>query len=378
MLHYTLLSMIGSVLVFILVLSVLILIHECGHFFAARRMGIWVEEFGFGLPPRLIGKKIGETIYSINLLPFGGFVRLHGENGGEKITRSKEAFLNKSRKARVFVISAGVIMNFVLAIFAFSIVYSFSGIPMDTEKVKVVGVETGSPSYKAGIKEGDWVRQVDGEKVISTTEFIDLVNKKRGGEINLVIEREVSGKEKGINLSLVPRKDYPKDEGPLGVVITSTEIYFPPLWKRPFIGVYYGFKEALFWGKAIVLEFGKLLGNLFVGQIPKDIAGPVGIFALTSEVAKIGVLTLINFVGILSVNLAILNIIPFPALDGGRLLFIGVEALFNKKLAPKIEAGVNLVGMIILVLLFLIITAGDIKRLIVNKGISGFVDSFVK
>jgi len=370
--------MIGSVLVFILVLSVLILIHECGHFFAARRMGIWVEEFGFGLPPRLIGKKIGETIYSINLLPFGGFVRLHGENGGEKITRSKEAFLNKSRKARVFVISAGVIMNFVLAIFAFSIVYSFSGIPMDTEKVKVVGVETGSPSYKAGIKEGDWVRQVDGEKVISTTEFIDLVNKKRGGEINLVIEREVSGKEKGINLSLVPRKDYPKDEGPLGVVITSTEIYFPPLWKRPFIGVYYGFKEALFWGKAIVLEFGKLLGNLFVGQIPKDIAGPVGIFALTSEVAKIGVLTLINFVGILSVNLAILNIIPFPALDGGRLLFIGVEALFNKKLAPKIEAGVNLVGMIILVLLFLIITAGDIKRLIVNKGISGFVDSFVK
>lgn len=370
--------MVGSVLVFILVLSILVLIHECGHFFAARKMGIWVEEFGFGLPPRLIGKKIGETIYSINLLPFGGFVRLHGENGEEKITRSKEAFLNKSRKARAFVVSAGVIMNFVLAIFAFSIVYSFSGIPRDTERVKVIGVEADAPSYQAGIKEGDLIKQVDGKKVVSTTEFIDLVNKKKGEKINLTITRKVSGKEENVNLSLVPRKDYPKDEGPLGVVITSTEIYFPPLWERPFIGAYYGFKEALFWGKTIVLGFGELLGNLFVGQVPKDISGPVGIYALTSEAAKVGVLTLINFVGILSVNLAILNIIPFPALDGGRLFFIGIEAVFNKKLAPKIEAGINLAGMIILILLLLVITAGDIKKLIVNKGISGFVDSFVK
>ena len=370
--------MVESILVFVLVLSVLILIHEWGHFFAARKMGIWVEEFGFGLPPRLFGKKIGETVYSINLLPFGGFVRLHGENGGEKITRSKEAFLNKSKKARALVISAGVIMNFILAIIAFSIVYSFSGIPRDTGKVKVAEVEIDSPSYQAGIKEGDFIKEMDGKRISSTTQFVDLISKKKGEKVNLVIERKASDGDEEINLNLIPRKDYPKGEGPLGVVITSTEIYFPPLWKRPFIGVYYGFKEALFWGKTIVLGFGKLLGNLFIGQVPKDIAGPVGIFALTSEAAKVGVLTLINFVGILSVNLAILNIIPFPALDGGRLLFIGIEALFNRKLAPKIEAGINFAGMVILILLLLIITAGDIKRLIVNKGISGFVDSFVK
>lgn len=370
--------MAGSILVFILVLSVLVLVHECGHFFAARRSGIWVEEFGFGLPPRLFGKKIGETLYSINLLPFGGFVRLHGENAGEKITRRKEAFLNKSKRTRAFVISAGVIMNFILAIIAFSVVYSFSGIPRDTERVKIVGVETNTPSYQAGIKEGDFIKQVDGEKVISTSEFIDLVNKKKGEKINLTIAREVSGKEENINLSLVPRKDYPKDEGPLGIVITSTEIYFPPLWKRPFIGIYYGFKDALFWGKVIVLGFGKLLGNLFVGQVPKDIAGPVGIYALTSEAAKVGILTLINFVGILSVNLAILNIIPFPALDGGRLLFIGIEAVFKKKITPKIEGWVNTAGMAILILILLAITVGDVRKLIINHGISGFIDSFIK
>src|SRR3989337_4187087 len=138
--------MAGSILVFLLVLSILVRVHELGHFIVARKMGILVEEFGFGLPPRIIGKKIGETLYSINLLPFGGFVRLHGENTRDGVTKPKSAFINKSKKTRISVIVAGVIMNFIFAIVAFSVVYSFSGIPKESNKVKIVGVAPESPA----------------------------------------------------------------------------------------------------------------------------------------------------------------------------------------------------------------------------------------
>src|SRR3990167_5307642 len=143
--------MISSIIVFLIVLSILVLVHELGHFIMARRAGIWVEEFGFGLPPRVWGKKVHETIYSINLFPFGGFVRLHGENTQESIKKPLKAYLNKSKSVRVSILVAGVIMNFILGIIAFAIVYSFSGIPQETKDVKVVEVATGSPAYEAGI-----------------------------------------------------------------------------------------------------------------------------------------------------------------------------------------------------------------------------------
>jgi len=162
------------------------------------------------------------------------------------------------------------------------------------------------------------------------------------------------------------------------VTITSTEIYHPPIWQRPFIGVYYGFREALFWGAAIAVGLTKILTDLTRGIAPKDLAGPVGIFVITSQAASLGFLALINFVGILSVNLAILNAIPFPALDGGRLLFIGIESFLGKKVLPKAEAIIHTIGMIILIFLLLAITANDIKRLISAGGISGFVDSILR
>ena len=132
--------MFGSVIIFILVLSLLILVHELGHFLAARKAGILVEEFGFGLPPRVFGKKVGETIYSINLLPFGGFVRLHGENYEEDIINPKRAFLNSKLSTRTIIITAGVVMNFLLAIVAFAIVYSFTGVPRQTNEVMILEV----------------------------------------------------------------------------------------------------------------------------------------------------------------------------------------------------------------------------------------------
>lgn len=359
--------MIGSILVFLIVLSILVIVHELGHFIMARRAGVLVEEFGFGLPPRLIGRKVGETLYSINLLPFGGFVKLHGESSEDSISYPKRAFLNKSKKTRIGIIVAGVVMNFFLAIVAFAIVYYFSGIPKDTGKVKVLEIAAGSPAQTAGIVVGDIVGSVDGKEVTKVDQFVKIVEEKKGKRVTLELE--------GRKVTVTPRENPPAGQGPLGVTISTMEVYYPPKWQRPFVGAYYGFKEALFWGKTVTLGFWNLIVQLFGGKVPKDLAGPVGIFAITSEAAKVGIIALINFIGILSVNLAILNILPFPALDGGRLLFIGIEKAIGRKVVPKVEAMVHTVGMVVLLLLLLAITAHDIKRVISSGGFAGFLNS---
>ena len=366
--------MIGSILVFLVVLSVLVLVHELGHFLVARKSGVLVEEFGFGIPPRIFAVQVGETLYSLNLLPFGGFVKLHGENSEEGVSYPNRAFLNKSKKVRSLILVAGVLMNFILAILAFAVVYSFSGIPRDTGQVKVVEVTSGSPAQVSGIIVGDIVSLVDGKAVTQVSEFVELVEAKKGSRVSVEIKRNGEGKK----LTLTPRESPPEGEGPLGVTITATEIYYPPVLVRPFIGIYYGFKEALFWGGTIATGLVKIITDLFAGQAPKDLAGPVGIFAITSEAAKLGTISLINFVGILSVNLAILNIVPFPALDGGRLLFVFIEGILGRKVVPRVESIIHTIGMIILILLILAITARDIQRLIAAGGVSGFLDNVLK
>lgn len=359
--------MIGSIIVFLIVLSILVLVHELGHFIMARRARVLVEEFGFGLPPRIFGKKIGETFYSINALPFGGFVKLHGESSDEGIEFPRRAFLNKNKKTRAGIVIAGVIMNFLLAILAFAIVYSVSGIPKESGKVKILEIAPGSPAQTAGILVGDVVTKVDNKEVTKVDEFVNLVEEKKGKKVVLELEDK--------KVTITPRANPPSGEGPLGVTISTVEIYYPPLWQRPFVGAFYGFKEAIFWGKTVTLGFWNLIAQLFSGKVPQDLAGPVGIFAISSAAAKVGVIALINFIGILSVNLAILNILPFPALDGGRLFFIGIEKVIGRKVLPKIESAIHTAGMVILLLLLLAITAHDIRRVIAAGSFSGFLNS---
>ena len=366
--------MLVSILIFLLVLSILVIVHEFGHFWVARKNGVLVEEFGFGLPPRVIGRKIGETLYSINALPFGGFVRLHGEQDEGGIMYPRKAFLNKSKRVRIAVIVAGVIMNFILAVVSFAIVYSFQGIPRELNKVKVVDVTAGSPAQVAGLIVGDFIKSADKKEFIKVEEFISYVDTKRGQKVALVVERETNE----IKLTITPRENPPAGEGPLGVTITTTEIYFAPIWQRPFYGIYYGFKEAVFWGQTVISGFSGMIGGLFHGQTPKDVAGPVGIFAVSTQAAKFGTLSLINFIGILSVNLAILNILPFPALDGGRLLFIAIEGVIGRKVLPKIESMVHSAGMIFLLILIVLITFSDVRKLISAGSISGFLQTLTK
>lgn len=363
--------MITSILIFFLVLSVLILSHEFGHFWVAKKSGIKVEEFGFGLPPRIWGKKVGETLYSINALPFGGFVRLHGEQEEDTNTDVKRSFLHKSKKVRSLVITAGVIMNFLLAVLVFAIVYSFTGIPKDIGKIKIIDVASGSPAEQAGLIVGDVVTKVGEYVVTSSDDFVSKTSQNKGKSIAYEIQRE----DATLKVKVTPRENPPEGQGPIGVTVTTMEIYYPPIWQRPFYGVYYGFKDGIYWGKTIVVGLWDMFSQIFEGQTPQGVSGPIGIYAITTEASKGGVLMLLNFVGILSVNLAILNIFPFPALDGGRLLFIGIEAVTRKKVPRKVEAIINNVGFIILLLLLLGVTFGDVRKLIQTGGIDGFIRS---
>lgn len=359
-----------SILIFILVLSILVLVHEFGHYWVAKKSGVWVEEFGFGIPPRVWGKKIGETLYSINLLPFGGFVKLHGELTDDGVTDPKRAFLNLKPVKRIPIVVAGVIMNFLLAVACFGLVYSFTGIPRESENVTLLAVSENSPASAAGLTEGDIFKTVNGNAIKSNDDFLHEVDKNIDREIVVTIERADQLEE----VRMTPRSQHPDTEGPLGVAISNVENYFPPLWQRPFVGAWYGVKEAVFWGAAVLGGMIQVFAKLFSGNVPQDVSGPVGIYALTSQAASYGILTLINFIGILSVNLAILNIFPFPALDGGRLLFIVIEAIFGKKIVPKVEAVIHTVGMAILLLLVFAITYKDIRGLIA----AGSVEQFLK
>jgi regulator of sigma E protease len=364
------------VLITVIILSVLIIAHELGHFFAAKRAGLWVEEFGIGIPPRLFGKKIGETIYSLNLFPFGGFVRLHGENSDLKITKPKRAFLNQSKKTRASIVVAGVFMNFLLAVLAFAAVYSFSGIPEDSENVRIVEIAEKSPAEESGFLLDDVVRVVEGQKVTSNDMFIAALEDKKDTEVTFLVERE--GAEGLVEIQSIPRSDPPEDQGALGVKISTIESTFPPIAERLIKGVYYGFKEALIWTSIVASGLAQIIIELFKGQAPEGVSGPVGIIALTARAASFGAIPLINFAGILSVNLMILNILPFPALDGGRLVFIVIESFIGRKVLPKVENIIHAVGMAILLLLLLAITYKDIRQLIDAGGISGFIESVLR
>jgi len=347
----------GSVVAFLIILSVLILVHELGHFLMARKFGIKVEEFGIGYPPRLVGKKIKETVYSINWLPFGGFVRLLGEDEEGKKIKAKDlerAFFTQSINRRVGVLLAGVVMNFLLGVILFAAIYTKLGIPEQVDYLRVTAVVKESPAAVVGLQAGDRIVGMGGIE-----EFIEFVNQHRGEEISL----SLADKEQ---IMIVPRleTDTPEGEGALGVVISNMDLVQYPFWQRPFRGIWVGLKEAFGWGGDIVQSLGKTLAGVFRGEVPRDVAGPVGIYQISKDVVAEGIMATLQFVAILSVNLSILNLLPLPALDGGRLLLIGIEAVTRKRLKPGLEQKIHLIGIMLLLGLMVLITVNDIKRLL--------------
>lgn len=355
-----------SIFAFIVILGLLIFVHELGHFFVAKKAGMKVEEFGFGFPPRLFGIKRGETTYSINFLPLGGFVKITGEDGSE--STDPRNFGNKPAVPRFLVLVAGVTMNM---IFGWLLISLALGLGMSTvipeqdqlpKSAKIRDLSVGiwevkpdSPAFEAGIKPGDNVYTIDGEIVDSIEEAQELTKTKAGNPTKYTIKRGGATLEK----TIIPRKDPPVGQGALGVVLVTIGKVSYPAYEAPIRGLVSTYKLT----ELILTSFGHIIANLFQGQsVGQTLSGPVGIAVLTKNVTELGFVPLIQFAALLSINLGILNAMPFPALDGGRILFLLIEKIRRKKLPIKAEQIANTTGFALLILLMIFVTVSDVNK----------------
>lgn len=342
---------IGAVFV-IIFLSILILVHELGHFWAARKFGLWVEEFGFGLPPRIWSRKIGETIYSVNALPFGGFVKIYGENGlsadsnGLDTDLRGKCFSFKPIRQRMIILSAGVVMNFIFGWLLLSAAFSI-GVP---QAILITEIRSDAPAAQAGILPGDKV--VGFQKI---DEFVDYIRRNRGKEIILKIER---GREI-MEFKVEPRLNPAVGEGALGVGLMETGL---PR-KNVLVSLAEGLKTSLETTAAIFAAIFNLFADFSAGRTPLErITGPVGIVEMTAQAGGLGIVYLLQFFALISLNLAVINVFPFPALDGGRLIFLLAEKIKGSPLPRRFENFANTLGMAFLLLLMAAITIKDISK----------------
>lgn len=361
--------MIISIIIFILTLLVLVLIHEFGHFLVAKRFGIKVEEFGFGIPPRVWGKKIGETLYSLNLLPLGGFVRLLGEDETEKkLLNNPGSFASKKPWQRILVVVSGVVMNLILAWILFYIVIisqNFRVIyPIPEPAVFIAELQKDFPAEKSGIKVGDKLLTVDGIPVKDFEQARKLIKDKNGAAVSLKVS-DPDGKNLR-QIDITPKKV--KKEGFLiGVTFSPIPFkFYNSVSEKIFSGITYSWDLT----KLTFVGLGQTLSNLFSGKfqvVSQSVSGPVGLASMTNNILSDGREALIPylwFVGIISLTLSIFNVLPIPALDGGRLLFLVIEAISRKKIREDIERLVHQVGFAILLTLALLVTYSDISKLI--------------
>lgn len=358
--------MVLSIIIFIFSLLTLVVIHELGHFLVAKKFGIKVLEFGFGIPPKIFGKKIGETLYSINALPLGGFVRLLGEDEGGKINSSRD-FRAKPVWQRILVVVAGVVMNLVLAwiIFYTVIIYQNFKIiyPTMDQGVFIGYLEKDFPAEKAGLSVGMKILKVDENLVKNFDDPRNFIKEKNGKPVTLTLS-DVEGKNLQ-QITVEPKQldqDYKIGVGfsPIGL-----KVYKTPMEKL-FSGITYSYDLI----KLTFIGFGKTIGDLFsgnVGEVSKSVAGPVGLANMSNDILSAGPSALpfyLWFVGVISLTLAIFNVLPIPALDGGRLLFLVIEAVSRKKVREDVERIVHQVGFLVLIGLAILITFSDISKLI--------------
>ncbi len=349
--------MLTTIIAFLAVLSLLVFVHEWGHFMMAKRLGVKVEEFGFGYPPRLLTfMQRGETEYTINLIPLGGFVRLAGEDDPQVAG----GFASRSKKTRVAVLVAGSAMNIVLAAALFSLCFVLGWPQAAESEVRVIGVTEGSPAAVAGLQEGDVVLSMDGQPIRNIDDLINYTETRKGQEVTLLVRRG----EETTEIRLTPRQNPPEGQGPMGVTIQPKVTKFG-LKKYPP-------------GQALLRGSGQVAGVIALtcavpvmilrGEIEPEMArpvGPVGIAQMTGQAAQRAVDTgwwfpILQLTGFISTALAITNMLPLPALDGGRIFFIVVEIIRGRPVDPRKEGAIHLVGIALLVTMMLIITYHDI------------------
>jgi len=369
-----------TIIVFLAVLSILVLVHEFGHFVTARKFGAKAEEFGLGFPPRAIGiykstgggwKKVygsrevsdaADTIYSLNWLPLGGFVKIKGEDGENT---DSDSFVSRKMWQKVIILIAGVSMNIVLAFVLISIGYmigfpqaigdDISGGKVINPQIQVVDLLDNSVATKAGIKSGDIITGIDGIKFKNFTALQKYVDENVGNELDYEVQRGYEKKE----FKMTPEIRKETERGGVGISIvemgTVKYSFFRSIWE--------GLKTTIFITWMIILAFFGLIRDLIMGSgVGAEVAGPVGIATITGQAARLGFAHLLQFTALLSINLAIINILPIPALDGGRLLFLAVEKIKGSPVKRETEALIHNIGFILLMILILVVTFKDVSK----------------
>lgn len=353
----------GTLILFLVTFTVIIAVHEFGHYLTARLLGMKVLEFAFGFPPRIAAIRHAGIDYSINAIPFGGFVRILGQDDFS-IHQAGEgepgSFTSKPWWAQAIVLVAGVTMNMVLALVVLTIAFA-TGTTASTGDVRVRVVASDSPAQQVGLQVGDIVRAIDGRPVTRSNELVSYVTSQArlhpGLEVTLEIER--NGRPLP-PIKAVPRAEPPEGEGPIGIGLEEVQ-------GAKALALPDAFREAVSLSGQVVGQIAELPGQLLAprtGQAAPSVGGPIEIFRVTGEVAQFGIPTFLKLVGVLSVNLAVLNIVPFPGLDGGRLFFVLLGGIFRRRLSPQVEAAVHAVGFVLLLLLLVVVSIADIRRVV--------------
>lgn len=347
--------------------------HEFGHFIVAKKSGIRVDEFAFGFPPRIASVQKGETRYSLNALPLGGYVKIFGENPDEESLNGPDAnrsFANKPRRIQAAVLFAGVAMNFLVAWLLFSVGFmtglptSIDSVPagakLENAELAVTSVLPGSPAEISGLQVGDRITHLSsktGETDIPSTQAVQyFIRTHTKEEITLTYNR---GKE-SLTTKLTPKEKMAGDEPGIGIGMDMIGTLSLPLHKA----VWEGLKLSVNLVGSTVKGFYNLIHNAVVGHADmSSITGPVGIVKMVGSAASFGFIYLLSFTALISINLAVINLLPFPALDGGRLLFLLIEKIKGSRIKPKISNMANAIGFAILMLLMAVVTYHDIAKL---------------
>lgn len=395
--------MLLTILVFLLILTVLVVVHELGHYVTAKKLGVKVEEFGFGFPPRVWGKKVGETLYSINLLPIGGFVKLFGEdeagagrvelsNNKRKVTKKadeKRAFYARPAWQRAWIVFAGVVMNTLLSIVIFYIFlalsnftttlpllgdFRFIGVHQVNKvdnRILVDEISAKSPAAEAGMVAPLQLLAINGQKLTNADQVLQLVEGNEGKKITITWQEIKSQKKE--TAEVTPRVHPPQGQGAVGIrfapyAIPTAILTYQTVPEKIFSGIIHPVNLLLYtfdtMGKLISIS----IHQKNFAPVSDSVSGPVGVASavgqeLQQPTMKERILGLLNLSGLLSISLAFFNVLPIPALDGGRLFFILIEGFTGRKLNARVENYINAIGMLVLLALIVLITFKDVMQL---------------
>ena len=356
-----------SVFIFVVVLIIVLSLHEFGHFILAKIFGVRVDEFGIGYPPRIWGKKIKDTIYSINWLPFGAFVKILGEDRDNE--NDPNSFSSQKAWKRLSVLSGGIIINLLCGMLLLGAGYMIS-LPVLVDEneanqvenvgLSILGVSGDSPAETAGLKAGDIVLSmksgVDEIKDLTAAKFSEFIKNHVGQEVILSVKTT----DGVIERKAVPRENPPEGQGALGVSIGQVGFIQYGFFKSLWLGIKNGFQIFI---NTFVIAFYLIKGLLGLGPSIGELVGPIGITALGGQTVKLGLGYLLQFLAGISINLAAVNVIPIPALDGGRILFILIEKIKGKPVKARTENIVHSTGFALLIALSVYIAVKDIIRL---------------